>query len=45
MPRGMTGKTGSAPIVRQGHTATGNYGDDPNAKGKGQKKPRDLKVK
>ncbi len=45
MPKQMTSKPGSAPIVRQGHTATGNYGDDPNARGKGQKKPRDLKAK
>lgn len=46
MPRKeMTQKTGSAPIVRQGHTTNGNYGSNPNAKGRGQNKPRDLKVK
>lgn len=41
----MTQKTGSAPIVRQGHTSNSNYGSNPTARGKGQNKPRDLKVK
>lgn len=41
----MTGKTGSAQIIRQGHTASGNFGDDPNMKGKGTKPARDLKAK
>lgn len=45
MPKDMTSKTGNAPIVRQGHTATNNHGSNPNAKGKGQNTPRDLKVK
>jgi hypothetical protein len=37
--------TGSAPIKKQGHTTDGNYGSDPNFKGKGQRPPRDLSVK
>lgn len=46
MPReNMTSKTGDAPILRQGHTASKNQGSDPNLKGKGQDKPRDLKIK
>lgn len=45
MPKPISSKTGSAPIMRQGHTATGNHGDDPNAKGKGMKAVRDLKAK
>ncbi len=38
------GKTGSAPIIRQGHTASGRFGDDPNLKGN-VKSARDLTVK
>lgn len=45
MPKTIGSKTGSAPIIRQGHTATGNFGDDPMAKGKGMKAVRDLKAK
>lgn len=45
MPRDrMTSKTGNAPIVRQGHTATTKHGSNPNMKVKGQEKPRDLKI-
>lgn len=46
MPKpSLNSNPGSAPIVRQGHTATGNHGDDPNIKGRGKKAVRDLKVK
>ncbi len=46
MPReNMTSKTGDAPIVRQGHTASNKHGSDPNFKGKPASAPRDLKVK
>ncbi len=40
-----TSSAKAAPIVRQGHTATGNHGDDPMAKGRGQKSVRDLRAK
>jgi hypothetical protein len=36
-------KTGNAPIVRQGHTATTKHGSDPNLKVRGGNSPRDLK--
>lgn len=39
----ISSKTGNAPIVRQGHTATTKHGSDPNMQVKGQRKPRDLK--
>jgi hypothetical protein len=39
------GRTGSAPIVKQGHTASGRFGDDPNLKGNVVREPRDLSVK
>lgn len=47
MPReNTTAKTGTAPIVKQGHTATQNHGTDPNFKGRtGANKPRDLSIK
>lgn len=38
------GNTGKAQIVKQGHTATGHFGDDPMMKGKGQKPTRDLGI-
>ena len=41
----MTSKPGNAPIVRQGHTATTKHGSDPNMKGLGRERPRDLKIK
>lgn len=38
------GRTGTAPIVRQGQTASGKFGDEPNAKSKTvTSNPRDLK--
>lgn len=37
------GKTGKAEIVRQGQTASGNFGDDPNMRSRGVKEPRDLR--
>lgn len=38
--------TGSAPIIRQGHTASKNFGSDPNMKGKPASNPvRDLTIK
>lgn len=46
MPRETISKSGTAPIVKQGHTATNNHGTDPNFKGRtGNNKPRDLSVK
>ena len=47
MPReNLSAKTGTAPIVKQGHTATNNHGTDPNFKGRtGSNRPRDLSVK
>lgn len=41
----MPGRGGDDKIVRQGHTASQSQGSDPNMKGKGQSKPRDLKIK
>ena len=38
------GKTGRASITKQGQTASGNFGDDPSTKGKGQKATRDLGI-
>lgn len=38
-------KTGNAPLVKQGHTATNNYGSNPNAQRKGTDSPRDLSIK
>lgn len=40
-----TSSAKSAPIIRQGHTTDGTQGSDPMMKGKGQRPPRDLKVK
>lgn len=48
MPReNMTAKTGSAEIVKQGHTAKSTQGSDPQMKGKGSvsEKPRNLSIK
>lgn len=46
MPRDSIGSnTGNASVVKQGHTATSKHGSDPNLKGKGEQKPRDLKIK
>lgn len=40
------GKTGSASIVKQGHTATTKYGSNPDAQVKGGRPtPRDLSAK
>jgi hypothetical protein len=37
------GKTGSAPIKKIGHTFSGNFGSDPNAKVKGRgMEPSDI---
>lgn len=38
------GKTGRGQITKQGHTTSGNYGSDPQMKGKGQKPTRDLGI-
>lgn len=45
MKEGYSSKTGNAPIIRQGHTATSKHGSDPNMKVKGAQTPRDLKAK
>lgn len=42
MPKQSMGKTGSAPIKKMGHTASGRHGDDPNLKVKGGDTVRDL---
>lgn len=39
------GRTGSANIVKQGHTASGDFGDEPNLKARSGRNPRDLGVK
>lgn len=39
------GRTGSAEVVRQGHTASGKFGDDPTMKGRALPEPRDLNPK
>lgn len=38
------GKTGNAPIIKQGHTTTGQFGNDPDAKGR-TREPREIKAK
>lgn len=43
-PRSTGSARGNAPIRRQGHTTDGNFGTDPQIKGKAQKPVRDLKV-
>lgn len=40
-----TGNTGNATIDKQGHTTTGQYGADPNARPTSRKTPRDLNLK
>lgn len=41
----MPSSGGDSKIVRQGHTASNSQGSNPDMRGKGQSKPRDLKVK
>ena len=42
----ISSKTGGAQIFKQGHTATGNNGDDPNTPHRPGTKPvRELNVK
>lgn len=36
------GKTGHASIMKQGHTSSGDFGDDPNLKARAGQNPRDL---
>lgn len=46
MPKDIQSKTGSAPIMRQGHTATNQFGTNPDvAKPKGRSESRDLNPK
>lgn len=45
MPKGITTKTGNAPIIKRGQTASGSYGDDPSFRGKVKRTVRDLKAK
>lgn len=45
MAKVSTGSAKSAPIVMQGHTSDDTQGSNPQSKGKGQRKPRDLKAK
>jgi hypothetical protein len=45
LPKDIQSNTGSAPIKKQGHTASGNHGTDPNMKGRGIKPARDLSIK
>lgn len=44
MPQPMKAKTGTADIMRQGHTTNSQHGSDPKPMSK-VKKSRDLKVK
>lgn len=41
MKQTITSKTGSAPVVRQGHTSDGRYGTSLTAKVKGATSSRD----
>ncbi len=43
MPKEKLGKTGNAPIVKQGQTQDGKFGSDPNAQSRYSGKPTDLK--
>lgn len=45
MPEQIKQKTGSAPIDRQGHTTTDQYGSRVDAQPVARKKPRDLNLK
>lgn len=46
MPNTPTiGKTGNAPIKKQGHTTDGRHGSDPNKGVKGGRSVRDLTAK
>ena len=40
----IAGKTGNAPIIKQGHTTTGQFGNNPDAKGQ-VREPRDIKAR
>lgn len=44
-PNQMPNSTGSAPIVKQGHTSNGDFGSNPTAKTKGRGSVRDLNLK
>lgn len=39
------GKTGKAPIMKQGHTTDGRHGSDPGVQVKGGNNVRDLNAK
>lgn len=45
MPKQYQQKTGSASIDKQGHTTTGQYGQNPDAQPTSRKSPRDLTMK
>lgn len=46
MPKpSISSKTGSAPIVKVGHTASNQFGSNPDAKVKGRSSSRDLSAK
>ena len=45
MTKPNTGSTGSAKIDKVGHTTTGQYGGDPDAKPTARKTPRELNLK
>jgi hypothetical protein len=45
MPKNTMGKTGTAPIKKVGHTASGRYGDDPQMKVRGGTGVRDISPK
>jgi hypothetical protein len=45
MPDQIKQNTGTAPVDRQGHTTTEQYGHVVNAKPTNRKKPRDLNLK
>jgi hypothetical protein len=42
MPKDKLGKTGDAPLVKQGQTTDGKYGSNPDAKAKGARGVREL---
>lgn len=41
----MTAKTGNAPVVKTGHTASNQFGSNPDVKVKGRSASRDLGIK
>jgi hypothetical protein len=45
MPKTISSKTGNAPIVKVGHTASNQFGSNPDVKTKGRSASRELSGK